>query len=267
MDSMLAEASSGQAMVMGAKTVIFSDLDGTLLGPGGWPEVEARRAVAGILERDVSLILVTSKTAAEVGPMHAQLGLRDPYVVENGGAVVLPPGWGRWRGGELTLGRPYSFLRALLRPLRRSHGLRGFGDMTVQEIAEHTGLDLAAARLAKVRRFTEPVLVENESQAKALRRAAARQHCQVCRGGIFHHLMGAEHDKGLAVRLLLPMLKAKFGQLRTIAIGDAENDMPMLEVADCPLRLPELKPGTGTIGGRWSRWIERALEVPGTQAG
>jgi len=50
----------------------------------------------------------------------------------------------------------------------------------------------------------------------------------LARGGRFRHLLGKGIDKGAGVRAVLKMIDAG-DRLRTAAIGDAWNDLPMLE--------------------------------------
>ena len=59
---------------------------------------------------------------------------------------------------------------------------------------------------------------------------------RVTRGGRFHHLTGTS-DKGLAVRMVLQLLPHE-PHGRTVGLGDAANDLPMLEAVDRPIVMP-----------------------------
>ena len=70
--------------------VFFTDLDGTLLEHTSYRWDAARRALALVKRRGYPLVIVTSKTRAEVLPVLRGLGRREPFVVENGGAIYFP---------------------------------------------------------------------------------------------------------------------------------------------------------------------------------
>ena len=73
-----------------AQLIVFTDLDGTLLDHNNYRWEAARPALEQLRARRMPVVLCTSKTRAEVLPLWEELGLRDPFVVENGGAVYIP---------------------------------------------------------------------------------------------------------------------------------------------------------------------------------
>jgi mannosyl-3-phosphoglycerate phosphatase len=114
--------------------------------------------------------------------------------------------------------------------------LRGFADLTVEEVAERTGLTMEEAGLATVREYDEPFLIEGgpPSAVEALAEAAGRRGLRVTSGGRFHHLTGPA-DKGRAVRQLLALHP---GPVASVALGDSANDLTMLEAVDRPVLVP-----------------------------
>ena len=53
--------------------------------------------------------------------------------------------------------------------------------------------------------------------------------------------MGMEQDKGVAVRTVIDIFKSNSAEeLTTIGLGDSENDLPMFEQVDIPVRYPVL---------------------------
>jgi len=219
------------------RTLVASDLDGTLLDERSYSFAAARPALATLAERGVPLVLVSSKTRAEMDPLARELAPETLLIVENGGAVLLP------QGAPRVLGVPRAELVAALDALVRETGvaLRGFAEMPAAEVAERTGLSLEAAALALAREYDEPFVLEPTVTAEASQRlaeAAARRGLRVTRGGRFHHLTGAT-DKGRALRLLLAEL-AQHGRCfeRVIGLGDAANDRPLLEAVDVPVIVP-----------------------------
>jgi mannosyl-3-phosphoglycerate phosphatase len=239
--------------------VIFTDLDGTLLDHVSYEWNEAKPAMDLCKERQVPVVLVSSKTRAEMNPLRLQLGLTAPFITENGGGVYFP------KGGHLEpppeavldedlwkwpLGPAYKDLVHSLRAIRNELDLplRGFSDMTLEDIADLTGLDLEFSRLAATREYDEPFVLpyDDERTLDRLHRAALRRGYQISRGGRFHHLHGA-FDKGDAIGRLITRYQARFADMKTVALGDSPNDFSMLRKVDFPVllgdpgRFPEVK--------------------------
>ena len=236
---------------MRKRLVVFTDLDGCLLDERTYRYDAALPAVEALRRARVPLVLCTSKTRAEVEPLHRALRLRAPFVVENGGGIVIPEGTRGWRpplaprdGGPLVLpiGAPYAALVQALREIAAETGLRllGFSDLPVEEVAERTGLPLEAARLAAAREFDEPFVIEGLSGAgedeagRRVAEAAQRRGLRATRGGRFHHLTGPV-DKGKAVRQLLALHE---GPTLSVALGDSLNDRSLLEAVDRAVIVP-----------------------------
>lgn len=206
------------------RLIVFTDLDGTLLDHADYSYSAAGPALAALRARNVPLILASSKTAAEIVPLHDALGLGDwPMIVENGAARVQP--------GEAANDRSiYDRLRAALAELPQniSQPFQGFGDMSNAEVAEATGLSPKAAGLARQRNFTEPGLWSGS--ADALDRflgALAEKGIAARRGGRFLTLSYGGTKAGQMAGILTDL-----GAETSIALGDAPNDVEMLERAD-----------------------------------
>ncbi len=230
--------------------LVVTDLDGTLLDEDTYDVAPARPGLDALRERRLSLVLCSSKTRAEMEPLARELGLDAPLIVENGGAIVLrarmlpflPPG-GRRDGDRLVvpLGTARSALVAALDEVAEEAGVavRSFAVMTPGEVAERTGLGREAAARALKREWDEPFVVDPEGgdgTTARLEEAARRRGLRVTRGGRFHHLTGTS-DKGLAVRMVLQLLPHD-SHGRTVGLGDAANDLPMLEAVDRPIVMP-----------------------------
>jgi len=229
--------------------LVLTDLDGSLLDAVTYSFAEAREALAALDERGIPLIPVSSKTRAELEALLVVLGVSGPFVIENGGAVVVPRHWlelaipwARPEGRQLVLElgvRRTELVRALGEMARETGvKVRGFTEMTLPELQRHTGLSRPAAMRALVREYDEPFLAEpDEEAAVALARAAWRRGLTLTRGGRFHHLTGRT-DKGRATRILLNLVAAVDGRVRSVALGDAANDAPMLAAVDRPILIP-----------------------------
>jgi mannosyl-3-phosphoglycerate phosphatase len=224
-----------------AALVVFSDLDGTLLDGKDYSYDRARPGLRLLAERRIPLVLCSSKTRPEIEFYRERFGNRDPFVVENGGAVYVPKDYfgfafdhDRATGdySVLELGAPYRTLVRALGELKRKTGipLRGFSDMTVEEVAALCGLSLPQAVRAKQREYDEPFVVP-ETAAAAVVVAAADM--PLTQGDRFHHL--STSNKGRAVSMLMDLFKRSSPSVVSVGIGNALNDRPLLEAVDIPI--------------------------------
>ena len=241
--------------------LVFTDLDGTLLDHYTYGWEEALPALDRCRKNGVPVILVSSKTRAEMDVIRRELNLSAPFVSENGGAVffsreifenapagsfeskILAPegseGFWQW-----SFGTPYTHLIRALRHMRKSLrlSLKGFSEMDVTEISRLTGLGEEAARLASCREYDEPFVFEGEApdDLGPLHEYAAQRGMMIVSGGRFHHLLGNNH-KGKAMARIVSWYNSQYhleGQsdhIPTIALGDSPNDFSMLMRADFPV--------------------------------
>lgn len=241
--------------------IIFTDLDGTLLDAKTYEWREAATALEQCREKRIPVIMVSSKTRAEIELLRRRLFLPSPFVSENGGGIFIPqesyqgfsdpPAASRDRGlWKISLGAEYKELVKHLKEMTKELGwkIRGFSDMTVEEISRRTHLDRNAAALAAMREFDEPFVVLDppNPQTDLLGRAAAKRGLTVSSGGRFFHLQG-RNDKGTAFEAIMSWYRKSHGKISSVALGDSPNDFPMLKRADRPVLVrsekdyPELK--------------------------
>jgi mannosyl-3-phosphoglycerate phosphatase len=224
------------------QVVIFTDLDGTLLDAETYSFEPALPALETVRQRRIPVVLVSSKTRAELEVWRQRLENRHPFISENGGGIFIPEGYfpfpvdgERLAGyGVIGLGTPYEAVRRRFTGMRERLGIRvkGFGDMTEQEIAGMTGLPPADARLAKQRDYGEPFFFE-EGPDDRLMQEIEKEGLRWTQGRFFH-VMG-DHHKGRAVDILKRLYVRQFGDLTAIGLGDSLNDLPFLLAVDRPV--------------------------------
>jgi mannosyl-3-phosphoglycerate phosphatase len=221
--------------------LVFTDLDGTLLDHYDYSWSAAEEALSEAKARGIPIITNSSKTLAESLALQRQLGLAGPMIFENGAGVALPKV--QWPEPEeklvpegdywiKTFTLPYEVVRACLAELRsrEQFRFRGFGDMNIAEICEVTGLSRDAAALAQQRRFGEPVLWDDsELQLTKFLQGVEACNLRYTQGGRFLHIMG-ESDKGEAMQWVARQYASR--PVTLVALGDGENDLPMLRKAD-----------------------------------
>jgi mannosyl-3-phosphoglycerate phosphatase len=232
--------------------LIFTDLDGTLLNSDTYDYAAAVPVLAKLQAQQRPVIPVTSKTRAEVETLRIALNLQDPFIVENGSGLFVPHQHPRFKLAEaelmgdyqsLALGGSYVLARATLKALAQLIGrpLKGFGDLSVAQIEQLTGLSATEAHQAKSREFSEPFLTPKNITAEALQAAAAELGFQVVVGDRFSHLIGGEAGKGAAVAQMVSAFRAALPPdtpVQTLGLGNSPNDLPMLEAVDHAVVLP-----------------------------
>lgn len=224
------------------KTILFADLDGTLLDEATYSYAAALPALSLIADGGTPLVLCSSKTRAELEAYRTRLANVHPFIAENGGGIFIPRGYFSFpveaeEAHEyqlIRLGTPYAEIRKQFVRLREQmHAkVRGFADMTDAEVAALTGLAEKEAILARQRDFDEPFIFDGEPD-EAFLNAIEAADLRWTQGRIFH-IMGG-HDKGRAVNILMSLYNRQFGETRSIALGDRLNDLAMLKEVDQPV--------------------------------
>jgi mannosyl-3-phosphoglycerate phosphatase len=228
--------------------IVFTDLDGTLLDYSSYSFEKSLPALAVLRQKNIPLIISSSKTRREIEYYRARLDNRHPFISENGGGIFIPNnyfGFGAKDYGfpvvqdnnydVIHLGARYADLRNAMAELRKEgFPVKGFGDMNNEEVAAVTGLTLKESEMSKKRDFDEPFIFDgNETEVQRLVAAIQSRGFHITQGHFFHILGGS--DKGRAVSILIALYKKQLGEILTIALGDSPNDISMLEKVDCPI--------------------------------
>lgn len=234
------------------KLVVFTDLDGSLLDPVTYSYEKALPSIEYLGQRGIPIVFCSAKTRAEQEEYRKELGIYHPFIVENGGAIFISEGYFPFSFGYhkaqgayqiIELGKPYHEVRQILGQVRAELGVnfRGFGDMSAEEVAADTGLDLESAQRAKEREYDETVKLEGtpEEIGRVLS-AVEKAGLNYAHGGSYYDVMGG-NDKGRATTILIDLFHKKLGQVETVGIGDSLNDLPMLSAVDMPILVQ--KPG------------------------
>ncbi len=225
--------------------IVFTDLDGTLLDHDTYEWSAAQPALEGLERRGIPVLLVSSKTRAEIEMWREQMKNRHPFIVENGGAIFLPRAYfgspiptAIARGGYemIALGDPSGELRKVLREASRTSGVavRTLEDMSDEEVAQRTALRPEQVPLARRREFGMPFVIQEEAGADRLLGTIDSLGKRWTRGGRFHHILG-NSDKARAVEILAGLFSERHKDLVTAGLGDAPNDLAFLRMMDQPV--------------------------------
>ena len=207
------------------RIVVFTDLDGTLLDHETYSWAPAQPALDLAKANDIPVVLASSKTAAEIADIRAAIGFDHvPAIVENG-AGILPP-FAAAGDDRSVHDKIIAILNDLPADLRG--GFEGFTDWGADGVARETGLPREQAIKAHARQFSEPGLWRGSAD-----REAEFIHALMARG--VHARRGGRYltlSFGATKADRVSEIINSYAPCRSIALGDAPNDVEMLETAD-----------------------------------
>ncbi|HLN87657.1 MAG TPA: HAD-IIB family hydrolase [Candidatus Limnocylindrales bacterium] len=240
-----------------SQLLVVTDLDGTLLDEQTYSYELCLPALRRLRAGGIPVVMCSTKTSAEMLPLWRELDLDAPFICESGGAIYFPRGYlraplPRLKTEEdfevLELGGDIIHLRLVLADVARECNvvLQSFGQMSVDEIAELTGLKLEQARCAAQRRYNEPFRVTYGDVDRLIALLHAKK-LTVTKGGCLYHLT-AGHSKGDAVARVLQLHRQQYGETIAIGLGNSANDWPMLHEVERPVLVK-------TPDGRWDATV------------
>lgn len=268
--------------------VVFTDLDRCLLETTNSSIENVRPALNALRSVNIPVIISSGKTRAEIEPIRQRLDHHDPFIVENGAAVFVPLDTfdfplerSRVRSSYhvIELGTPYALLRDVLKQIEETVNtpLKGFGDLSADDIVRATGLSREEAILAKRREYDEPFLLEGPpTLIDTVSRLIEARGLHWTKGSRFFHLTGS-NDHARAAEILFRCYRRKWRMdglpehLETVGIGDSLHDLPLLRTVHRPVLVqkpdgsydPEINvpgliraPGIGSIG-----WNQAVLDL------
>ncbi len=214
--------------------LIFTDLDGTLLDHETYKFNEAKEMLDYIKQNNIPLIIVTSKTKDEVIELQKKLKISYPFIIENGAGIFIP------KDDDyeiISLGKSYESTLDAFRKYALTFKIRGFHEMSDKELAQLTGLSHDKARLARKRTFSEPFILEDEDLSlEDLLDLALEDGFDIVKGGRFYHLITKGQDKANAIIAMKDYYEKLHNKTyHTVALGDGENDITMLESVQVPI--------------------------------
>ena len=213
--------------------IIFADLDGTILDQDNYSREKSSEGISIIKKTGIPLILASAKTRSEMILVSGELDINFPFIFENGSGIDF-------RGSRLMLSPHLERLKEAL-SLLTADGLniKPVTEMSLNEVMFHTGLSEENARMARMREGSLPFIIEKENisvkdRAERLNFLLEGSGFKVVKGTRFYHLISDKVDKAAAMKEVVSFYEkmAPEEKIFSAAIGDGENDIPMLQSAD-----------------------------------
>lgn len=229
--------------------IIFTDLDGTLLDHDTYSYIKALPALKKIKKLKIPLIICTSKTKAEIEYYRKELKNNHPFIAENGGGIFIPKNYFNFKFPYsrkdnkyyiIEFNKDYRKLKNVLKKIKSKYKIKSFLDMSAKELSKDSNLPLFRARLAKKRIYDIPFKIFNNE--KNIIKIIKKNKLRYDKGGRYSHILG-NYDKGKAVKKLIFLYKRKYKKIKTIALGDSENDFPMLKAVDIGYLVQKINKG------------------------
>jgi len=230
-----------------SNTIIFTDLDGTLLDHHDYNYAAVVPVLKELDRLEIPVIFNTSKTRAEIISLREEIGNKHPFIVENGSGIFIPTNYFSALESApdtfdaICLGAERKILIDWLdtNAVNLKHAYSSFNTMSIDEIVSLTGLSVESAKLAATREFSEPLHWTGTSEElKIFTQRAKESGLTLLVGGRFVHLLG-KTNKGIATKRLVDEYQKHDEKnndaeknYTIIACGDGKNDIDMLEAAD-----------------------------------
>jgi mannosyl-3-phosphoglycerate phosphatase len=222
--------------------VIFTDIDGTLLD-SYFPDLnKAKKLVEKTLLNGIHLILCSSKTELEQDLIRSNIHLKEPFIVENGGATIIPLGY--FKKSKFNHSKKFqnkyiietggsSFkIRSLLKKIRTKHKInfKGTSDLSIPELSKITKLSEDYAERMIKRKYSETIVQIDSKDMPNFVINVEELGLKVIPGGQYFDIT-LGNDKGTAATILMEIFRKEYeNDVIFFGIGDSKNDESMLSI-------------------------------------
>lgn len=226
--------------------VIFTDIDGTLLD-SRYPDINKMKELVDItLRNGIHLVFCSSKTELEQNKIKSEVFLHEPYIVENGGATIIPVDYfkkTKINNSRITQnnhiiesGGPAIEIRSLLKQIKNKYDIdfTGVSDISVSELSKITKLSEEYASRMMDRKYSETIVQINNMKFTDFAKIIEKEGLKIIPGNQYFDIT-VGNDKGTGVSILIDTFRKEYAnKVIFFGIGDSRNDEPMLTLVDIP---------------------------------
>ena len=258
--------------------IAFADADAIPASDAGCIGPVGADALAALARERIVIVLVSSRTRAQMESTRQAVGIFHPFIAEAGAAAFVPERYfsmeletTRKIGGyqALEFSAPYEQLVAIVRRAadRLGIGIAGFSDMSVEQVARECGMSLLDARLAKLREYREPfrLLSRNSIAERRLLRALETAGVVCTRQGDFF-VAGTDYGLHQAVNELSALYRRALGGALTASVVEGPDAGEYARLVDFTLPPTQPDPAETRPARAWVLGlIDQITAVRGTQ--
>ena len=219
------------------KTLIFTDLDGSLLDRDTFKFDEIKDYLKKLLSKGIFIIPNTSKTEKEILEFNNELGSNLPYISENGAAINGLDLLNSNLPKELILSRDKNNLINIFKktvPENLQNKCKWLSEMDKKKQSLIFGLEDEKLKMALDRKYTIPFVFEgNKNEKNKLFKIVKNKGLALQEGGRVINLTD-KVNKAKALQVFVRFFKKNNKNVKTIAVGDNYNDLDMLKTSDFP---------------------------------
>ncbi|UZR94808.1 mannosyl-3-phosphoglycerate phosphatase [Chondrinema litorale] len=236
------------------KMVIYTDLDGTLIDFENYSYEITAPLVRKLESNGIPVVFCSSKTRVEQAYYREQIGVKSPFITENGSAVFIPKDYFPFEFVYqsvidnyyvIELGVPRAQILSTIADARTKSEAEVFGynDLELDEIAQILKLPEEASKRASTRDYSETLIKGDKTSEsfKAMTELLEQEGLACTAGGKFHTVISNKSDKGKAVKVLHALFSKMNAGAVSVGLGDSANDKPLLAAVEKPFLVQ--KPG------------------------
>lgn len=229
--------------------VVFTDIDGTLIDIFSGKYGETDKLIHTLKANNIPIVLCSAKTCAEQNKIREDLGLMDPFIVENGGAIIIPTGYFDFQLDMeqirlkeegyiiIELGKSATEIRTKLSEIKNKLKIefKSIADVSIEELSKLATMPIDYAKRMSEREYAETILQIKKSDIPMFITNIEKMGMKVIHGGRFFDVTICT-DKGKAVNILVNLFRKRYhNHVKFFGVGDSMNDVSMLKHMDVPM--------------------------------
>ena len=224
-------------MINKFSVIIFTDLDGSLLHRDNFGFDSIKNYIINLLDRGIIVVPNTSKTEEEIKEFINELGIKLPYISENGSSIYDLNIINTNFPNKIILSRDKQELLKIFKekvPERLKKNCKLILDMNKRQQSNIFGLKDKYLKNALNRKYTIPFLFEGSKIEKnELNKILKSNLLSMQEGGRVINL-GDNTNKVKSMNQVVKMYKKIEKNIKVVAVGDNYNDLEMLKNSDIP---------------------------------
>ena len=218
-------------------SIIFTDLDGSLLHRDNFKFEEIKDYINSLIDEGIIIIPNTSKTEIEINEFIKELGSELPFISENGSSIHGLNLINSNFPNKIILSRDKQELLEIFHskvPNELKNKCKFIYDMNKKQLTNIFGLKDNNLKNALNRKYTVPLLFEGDNIEKnKLLKILKSFSLTMQEGGRVFNL-GDNTNKVKSMNKVIKIYKKIEANIKIIGVGDNFNDLEMLKNCDIP---------------------------------